>query len=109
MSCAMLLCLLMNHTFTIKLMVMVVPKQWSSDLRCNVIISQESMRLLNLDMSIWYNTISWGGNKSQWFAAIIGLCSTYFSKSLCWTRNQKPPMTTVQWLKKSLFWKCSLR
>jgi hypothetical protein len=27
MSCAMLLCLLMNHTFTTKLMVMVVPKQ----------------------------------------------------------------------------------
>jgi hypothetical protein len=57
MSGAMLPCLSTTLTFTIELMV--APKQCSLDLNYSMIIGQESMRLLNLDMSVCDNTISW--------------------------------------------------
>jgi hypothetical protein len=48
-SNAMLPCLAINHTFTIELMI--IPKQSSADINYGVIIGQESMPLLDLDMS----------------------------------------------------------
>ena len=58
---AMLPCLSTNRTFTIKLIV--IPKECGIDMSYGVIISQESMQLLNLDTSACDNTISWGNCK----------------------------------------------
>lgn len=54
----MLPCLSTNRTFTIELMV--IPKECCREMSYGVIIRQESMRLLDLDMSVRDNTILWG-------------------------------------------------
>ena len=60
-SDAMLPCLSRNRTFMIELMV--VPKECSTENNYGAIIGQESMRLLDLDMSVRDNTISWGDER----------------------------------------------
>jgi hypothetical protein len=56
---AMLPCLLTNHTFIAKLIV--IPSQKSSNY--GVILGEESMCTLDLDTSVRGNTISWGNKE----------------------------------------------